>query len=354
MSEDPSDESGKTPGWDAIDAALRDKYGEQEPKHYAPPVPAAFGGSDRLSGISVFQHPEPAPHWHFVTYGFSELFEKEWESQDVSGFGFELTFRLRTAGFDEPPPTWALNFLQNLARYVFSSGNGFDSGHYMDLNGPIAVDAETKIRAIAFVRDPELGQIETTNGSVDFLQVIGITLDELLAAKTWDTPQFLDTILPLLPLWITDLERASFTENLEIAGKVLSGRRRDGSSTGMIFVGAARWELAEGGRLVLIIGANGVRDFKAVLPGRIPHQQGLNVVSKEGRMTFEPAQECHWQLDNEGALHVHLSARAAEELAETVVAKAGEYFIPSFPQLVFRVIKSEIKDAAGKIVETIG
>ena len=46
-----------------------------------------------IYGISIYRAEDP-PHWHFVTYGFSELYSKESDDPAVSGWGFELTFRL--------------------------------------------------------------------------------------------------------------------------------------------------------------------------------------------------------------------------------------------------------------------
>lgn len=39
-----------------------------------------------------------------------------------SGFGFELTFRLKKSPEETAPPTWPANLLQSLAKYVFKSG----------------------------------------------------------------------------------------------------------------------------------------------------------------------------------------------------------------------------------------
>ena len=111
-----------------------------------------IGGKDPLQGISAYKNLEPLPHFHYVTYGFSELYEKESEDAKLSGFGFELTFRLACGAGDEDPPVWALNFLQNIARYVFSSGNRLAEHHHIDLNGPIALAEETEIRYIALAR----------------------------------------------------------------------------------------------------------------------------------------------------------------------------------------------------------
>ena len=39
-----------------------------------------------------------------------------------SGFGFELTFRLKRRHGEESPPIWPATLMQALARYVFQSG----------------------------------------------------------------------------------------------------------------------------------------------------------------------------------------------------------------------------------------
>ena len=44
------------------------------------------------------------------------------EDDGPSGFGFELTFRLRRAPEDRCPPTWPAELMQSLAKYVFNSG----------------------------------------------------------------------------------------------------------------------------------------------------------------------------------------------------------------------------------------
>ena len=102
----------------------------------------------------------------------------------MSGWGFELTFRL-AHGKEKQPPNWAINFLMNLGTYVRRSGNPFGAGHFMDLNGPICVGSDTAIRAIGFTPDPQLGSIDTPNGRVEFLQVVGLTTDEHDACSNW-------------------------------------------------------------------------------------------------------------------------------------------------------------------------
>ena len=172
-----------------------------------------------------------SPHWHYVTYGFSELYEKETDDPAVSGYGFELTFRLKR-GEEEQPPVWPMNLLQNLARYVFTSGNVFGPGHHMNANGPIALETDTQLTALGFCTDPELGELDTPNGRLTFLQVVGLTADEMEGMICWDGEKFLTELERHLPLCITDLDRNSQMSNTEFRTAWLQGVERDGSSTG--------------------------------------------------------------------------------------------------------------------------
>ena len=69
-------------------------YGEQEPKHYGTIIKYSLGGPDPIDGVSVYEHAGPPAHWHYVSYGLSELYRKESDDLELSGWGIELTFRL--------------------------------------------------------------------------------------------------------------------------------------------------------------------------------------------------------------------------------------------------------------------
>ncbi|MFH6994514.1 suppressor of fused domain protein [Flavobacterium sp. FlaQc-48] len=197
-------------GWLAIDKQLDELYPNQEPKHFAPPIPYMLGGEDPLDGISIYESKKQTDHFHFVTYGFSELYyDEEKLENEFSKWGFELTFRLKPFQDDSETPGWPIALLQNIAKYVFSSGNWFEEFHYMPANGPIRLETETEITALLFVNDPELEKIQTPHGEVSFLQIVGITSAEYDHLK--ENPETAEALYHKLkennPLLITDLTR---------------------------------------------------------------------------------------------------------------------------------------------------
>lgn len=53
--------------------------------------PPDIGGEECLTpGWDAISAYDGGGFYHFVTYGFSELYEKESENQEYSGYGFEL------------------------------------------------------------------------------------------------------------------------------------------------------------------------------------------------------------------------------------------------------------------------
>lgn len=347
----------QAPGWDAIDDATARLYPGQAPLHYGTLIKWHIGGPDPLDGISVWKRLEPAPHWHFVTYGFSELFTKESEDAATSGYGFELTFRLACDPTEEAPPAWPMNFLQNLARYVFSTGNVFDAGHWMPTNGPIAVDHDTLIDAIAFASDPELPAIDTPHGHVSFLQVVGLTADELQAIRHWKTNELLNVLLPHMPLWITDLSRRSLLDDPDIRRRAAEGTQRDGSSTGFTFVEELRWKSQK--RVLrtpvteITIGATAIEELLTMVPLRLPFGHGYRLVSREGVVIFE-ASETNNVIEGDDALTLQLADATAQELVRTLQPRAGSYTLPSLDSVRWQIEKSSIVDAKGNLIRTIG
>lgn len=351
-------QEANTIGWDAIDQELSKIYGDQEPKHYGTIISYALGGQDPLDGISVYKADAPYPHWHFVTYGFTELYDKESDNLEDSGFGFELTFRLARQEEEEEPPAWALNLLQNMGRYVFNSGNVFRSGDYLDANGPICLDSDTQLTALAYVEDPELPAIDTPNGRIEFLQVVGITADELEAMQTWNTLGLLRACIQHMPHYITDLERESLLSLPTISEAALRGMREEGSNTGFLFVDQLAWEPGKKGWLkktpsVLKIGAKQAGIIGKLLQGRILKGKNLTLVGPEVRLVIKPGEKSEYQAD-EGEIQLMLEDRTAVELSQGLQPKESILNLSSLQGIDIHIVQTELKDQEGNVVQVIG
>lgn len=340
----------EAPGWDAIDAALRRIYGPAEPLHYAAALPAVAGGDDPLQGISAYRSRFGGrPHWHFVTYGYSELYDKETDDASLSGYGYEMTIRVVDPESKEEPPAWVLSLLQNLARYVFRTGSAFGVGHHTTLNGPIALGRKTLLEAAAFVPDPELPAIDTENGRVEFLQLVGLSTDEYDATKSWDTLKLMGVLAERDPALLTDLGRASALSDPAVRRRVEEGTANDGSSMEMFF--ATRGSLETKGPVpILGVAANGLDDLKRLVRGRLAFAKPALISWPDGLVKLVAAEKTHL-LDKKEGFALDPADRAA--ILEIPVAR-GDYPLPS-GRLILRVIPVDILDGARKkVLKTIG
>ena len=353
---DDSEESA--PGRDAIQQQFESLYGDQEPQHWGPALPASFGGNDPLDGISAYRSADNS-HWHYVTYGFTELFGKENEIPEFSGYGFELTFRLAIdpqQTEEAEPPVWVANFLQNIARYVFETGNVFDPGHTMSLNGPICSESSTAIHAITFADDPQLPQdVNSPNGSFRFIQIVGLTADELEAIEGWNSVSFCELLKQTNPLLITDLARTSHLEDASFSSAVVAGTKQDGASSGSLYTSVADFKLAGNPLLppTIILGALATGNLARRLTGRIPFGRDFDLLSQDKAITFVAGDEVAWSAEA-NTLTITLTTAAAHAIAASLQPIAGKFSVSAANGLQFVVQKTNILDRDGNVKSIIG
>ena len=193
-------------GWDAITARFEELYpGQVNPKHYGTLLSYSLGGQDPIDGISVY---DGADFWHFVTYGFSDLYGIHTEDDpEWSGAGFELTVKLKKLPWiDEKEVKNIAGVLQSLARYIFSSEQRFSPYEYIWTKQTNGFDLHGKSKLTGFATLPdEAGIIETPHGKVEFICVVGLTDKELRAIveHQYTTKELLDKLGSSL----TDYER---------------------------------------------------------------------------------------------------------------------------------------------------
>lgn len=212
----------EAPGWRAIDGALAVLYRDAQPHQFASRTPYDLESTTPLPAITVYEAAgegaEPA-HWHYVTYGLSELFEKTSPQADVSGNGYELTFRLPREQTGEPP-RWPLYLLHGIGGAVLSGSAALDTGHVVDLGDPLVPEAlappgaaPTALRGVLCVPDPRLGKIGTPYGSLLFLSLFGVTADEMEALQAWPMKHKVGLVADVAPLAITRPDRTTYRDD---------------------------------------------------------------------------------------------------------------------------------------------
>jgi hypothetical protein len=317
----------EAPGQAAIDAALAKVYGGREPSLLYKGIP----DEDPLQGIAVF---DTGGHWHYVSYGLSELYEKETAEADVSGFGFELTLRVKR-GSEAEPPVWGVDFLQNLAGYVFDTGNVLDVNHQFATGGPIARGEDTHMTAILLARDPQLPVITTPFGRVDFLQIVGVTDDEYELTKDWGTEPLLGALAERDPLLVTDLHRASILADPARAAELRARVEQEGSSLGGVFVAHATFA-GRGDQVTLELGGAAVDDLLRLLKGRTLFGREFFVKGDAAVIWVRPAEDSSVAIVRD-QLVIRLTTADAEKVRATLKTAAGRYILPSLRNLIIEV-----------------
>ncbi len=186
---DGADEEVVMDGWGAIDEAFLRVYpGQEERKHFGTLIPWRLGGPDPLDGISVY---DGGDCWHFVTYGLSELYEKESDDPKWSGFGMEFTMRLKKdcCEDEEAEIRCVCGNFQNLAKITFNNGELFNAWEWIYTGQKNGIDVRQMSALTGFITVPDtlVRGIDTPNGHVDFVEFIGATDAELLKIQSKET-----------------------------------------------------------------------------------------------------------------------------------------------------------------------
>lgn len=162
-------------------------------RYYTPKIPWESGGTEPLEKISIHKEED---YFHFITYGLTELHDKESKDQTKSGFGVELTFKLKKREYKDQAEEQKelLNIallLQKFAKYIIQENSIVKpyedtylvEGIHSRKNVGIDIAGTSNIVAFITVPDKDLQSLETPYGRVDFIALIGITKKELQALR---------------------------------------------------------------------------------------------------------------------------------------------------------------------------
>lgn len=306
---------------EAIDAALRSVDGEVVARHH-PRAPHRFGGRPPVAEVIVTR---PPGHWHLVTVGLSATGSECSPDPLVSGWSFELTFRV----VSDEEPFWAVELLTNLAVYLRSGGHGFAPGHHLDLRGPLRIGYDTELSAAVVVRDPGLGTLVGPFGELEAFQLLGLTADELEACFAHGTEAVVEVLARGNPLLVTDLDRSSATSGLRPPPK------RSGPAE--LHVATLRWDAGRRGRVTVELGSATASALGSELRRVLSTAQGtLRVVGGDREVRFDVADDAGWELSG-NALRVQVPVERLGDLAGMFTGRPGSYRDPAWPRLVWRV-----------------
>ena len=148
--------------------------------------------------LGAFRDPEHACH------------EKECDDKDISGYGYELTFKLKKDSYEDEEGEIrnVCGILQSIARITFKDGEIFQPNEFIYTGQTTGIDAYKKSSLTGFitVKDPTVNTIMTPNGEVRFVELIGMTDAEL---KTLSNSDSVVNIFQKLGSDVTDYHRSS-------------------------------------------------------------------------------------------------------------------------------------------------
>jgi hypothetical protein len=202
-------DSDWAPGWEVIDNEFERLYPGQKPEHFGTVMTtrAMFGGDSYLDGCSIYTSSNG--YKHLVTYGMTTLYADENAlGGEYNGWGYEMTMKLREEQTQNC--MWAIDMLLNLARYTYRSKRHFEPEQFIKGNGSsLHLGADSKITALITVSDTEAKTIDSLYGETGFVQIVGITEQEL--KKILDEHSNLQRLIERMkkddPDLVTDMSR---------------------------------------------------------------------------------------------------------------------------------------------------
>ena len=151
-----------------------------------------------------------------MTYGLTELYGKESRNTEFSGYGYEMTLKLKKAGLEDEEAEFRnmCGILQTIARITFTKSECFFPYEYIYTGQTEGMDANQKSKLTGFivVPDPTVNTLETPNGRVEFRELIGVTDAEL---KTLGPKGSVAALYEKLGSDLTDWQRESVVAAVE-------------------------------------------------------------------------------------------------------------------------------------------
>jgi hypothetical protein len=175
-------------------------------------------------------------------------------------------------------------------------------------------------------------------------------MDELEAISSWNAAAFLELRGREEPLLLTDLSRASWLADPAFAAKVARRSQEEGSSCGWLEL---ELECDTKSRPVLVrVQTIAVDSMKRRLLTRLPYGRELTLNGKDATVVFRPGKQSRLEVV-EDAVTITLQANDLVELAGSLEPHAGLYPVPGLENVVLQVLRTEITDEDGNVVQVV-
>jgi hypothetical protein len=198
--------------------------------------------------------------------------------------------------------------------------------------------------------------VSTPHGRFEFLQIVGITANELAAKNEWDSEKLIALLARDNPLLMTDLSRKSLHEDPATARLIEEVIERDGSSCEELFLDTLDWQKGMlASKPTLTLGAGNTDAIARLIRGRTMHGRNFALHGPKRSVVIVPAEESGVEIEKGELLVIRLSPRAAGELVSKLQPKRGPLTLDALPGLAIVVQPTQIRGSGdGKIVRTLG
>ncbi len=337
-----------------IEQALKELHGDALSAWFKPEQDTIDVSGGLFVGTRVYRSEKPTPHWHYVSFGLSDLQGSEIVDENLpeqarkSGYGLELSCRVpwvhekrglfRRASPPVAAPIWPSAVFEYLARYIFSHQSFVEAGHHFNLQGPL--DGEGRLTALLFVDDPLLAPRRAPNGTVQWLQMVGLDQDELSALESWTAEGMTSLLAERDPLLQTDATRPSILSDESFAARIRQGIEQDGSSYAVALGGTLRWRPAAGLTVDVILDDKAARELREGVARRLPRARAFVCVGGHGTpgtsLVVTHAESNRWFIDSNGALIIQLRLDFVDKFLQDL-ERPGTVTIPELRDLRFLI-----------------
>lgn len=185
-------------GWEALQAAATELVGA------GPAAVVVLNGEGGVPALDACEVFDAGDHWLYVTFGLCDLFEpRQLLAPGISGWGYEMTFRVAYSPEDETFPSWPVVLLARLAELTVHQSRTFTPGDTVDPGGPIDGRDGGRLVGLLVAPDPGLAPVETTAGTVELRTFFGVTMEQLRAAQGGQASQVVRALRSDNPLLVT-------------------------------------------------------------------------------------------------------------------------------------------------------